>query len=311
MKRRIALSAIVLCAGFLAAAAPLQAGEKPSIDVRSRVDRRAITIGDRIKYTLEITARKGTVIELPKFANYRMGDFEIKDSGSRMENLLFGRRRYVGWYSITCYATGTRTIPEIGVRYRLKSQKEWLTKKAPAVDIKVESVLSGRGAVTDIRDIKAPLVIRNPYYGIIALILALAVFLGIAAVAYNRMKRYEPVRLPHETALEELEATRAAFLQGGDIKAYFVDISDTIRHYIEHAFRLKAPEMTTEEFLDSLRDSQSLSMPHKELLRGFMNACDLVKFAKYAPTHDEAEAVYTTARNFVEETKEVKNDVRV
>ena len=70
-------------------------------------------------------------------------------------------------------------------------------------------------------------------------------------------------------------------------------------------FRLKAPEMPSEEFLNSLRDSTALTMAHKELLRGFMNACDLVKFAKYKPTGEETENVYVTAKNFIDETKEV------
>lgn len=312
MSARKAIIATLFTAVFLFGAAGfLDAGEKAPIGLRARVDRRAITIGDRVKYTLAITARKGTVVELPKFANYKIGPFEIKDSGSRMQNALFGRKRYTVWYSITCYDAGAQTIPAMEVRFRLKGRKQWSSSQAPSIDIDVESVLPKGGTAADIRDIKAPLAIRNPYYGIIALALALAVFITITIAVYARMKRYVPVRLPHETALEELEAIRAAFLQGGDIKIYFVGVSDTIRRYIEHAFRLRAPEMTTEEFLDSLRDSRSLTMPQKELLRGFMNACDLVKFAKYAPTHDEAEAVYTTARSFVEETRDADSDARV
>jgi hypothetical protein len=78
-----------------------------------------------------------------------------------------------------------------------------------------------------------------------------------------------------------------------------------VRRDVERVFALKAPEMTTEEFLNSLGYSEALSIAHKELLRGFLNACDLVKFAKYAPTRDEAQNVYVTARGFVEETKDV------
>jgi hypothetical protein len=34
-----------------------------------------------------------------------------------------------------------------------------------------------------------------------------------------------------------------------------------------------------------------------------MEACDLVKFAKYLPARKEAESVLTTARNFIQGTK--------
>ena len=284
---------------------------KSRIGLSASVDRKAILIGDRIRYAIRIDAPRGTEVEIPKFKDYRIGDFEIKDSGMKMEDRLFGWRRLRAWYLITIYDVGTQAIPEIDIKYKLKTQKKWLSKKAPAIDIKVVSVLPKGVAINDIKDIKAPLYYRNIYWGIAALAAALLIFLIVTVIVYTRLKRYVPVRLPHETALEELEAIRAAFLQGGEVKAYYVGVSDCIRRYIEHAFKLKAPEMTTEEFLDSLRDSEALTGSHKSLLRGFLNACDLVKFAKYAPTHGEAEAVYTTARNFVEETKEAVKDVRV
>ena len=124
----------------------------------------------------------------------------------------------------------------------------------------------------------------------------------IAAIVYVRLKRYVPVKLPHETALEELEAIRAQYLQGGGVKEFYVGVSDCVRRYIEHAFKLKAPEMTTEEFLGSLKESPALSMDQKDLLKGFMNACDMVKFAKYSPSSMEADSVYVTAKDFIHES---------
>ena len=63
--------------------------------------------------------------------------------------------------------------------------------------------------------------------------------------------------------------------------------------------------MTTEEFLDSLKSSNSLSQEQKSLLKDFMGSCDLVKFAKYAATKLEADLVNTAAAKFIEETKDV------
>ena len=65
--------------------------------------------------------------------------------------------------------------------------------------------------------------------------------------------------------------------------------------------------MTTQEFLMSLGDSRKISAGYKELLKVFMEACDLVKFAKHAPAKDETESVFTTAKKFIEETKEEQN----
>ena len=63
--------------------------------------------------------------------------------------------------------------------------------------------------------------------------------------------------------------------------------------------------MTTEEFLGSLRESTVLSLDRKDLLKAFLNACDLVKFAKYTPARAEMESVFAAARKFIEDTKEM------
>lgn len=63
--------------------------------------------------------------------------------------------------------------------------------------------------------------------------------------------------------------------------------------------------MTTQEFLASLGNSWKISAGYKELLKSFMEACDMVKFAKHAPSKDEIESVLTTAKKFIEETKAV------
>jgi hypothetical protein len=124
---------------------------------------------------------------------------------------------------------------------------------------------------------------------------------------YKFRKRPAPIKLPHETALEELEAVRGNFMRNSDIKEYYAGISDCVRRYIGRLFKLKAPEMTTEEFLSSLRESAALSLvltlDQKDLLKDFLNACDLVKFAKYNPAKGEMEAIFLSAKKFIEETK--------
>ena len=90
-------------------------------------------------------------------------------------------------------------------------------------------------------------------------------------------------------------------------------ISGIIRHYLENRFALKAPEMTTEEFLFYVRDYGSLISEHKALLKEFLVACDMVKFAKHTPTVDAMMAIFDSAKKLVDETKAAetadKNDV--
>jgi hypothetical protein len=275
---------------------------KVPIGVSQSVDKKSVYVGDRIKYTIEVKATKGCEVQFPAFSDYRIGDFEIKDSGSKTSNRIFGGKIFRRWYSVAVYSTGKQAIPEVDIRYRTKDAKNWDVKKTKSITINVASVLPAGQQVLDIKDIKGPLTFRNVYSGILALAIALALVLAIGAIVYGRLKRYVPIKLPHETALEELESIRAQYLQGSGVKEFYVGVSDCVRHYIERAFKLKAPEMTTEEFLESLRESPVLSPDQKSLLKGFMSACDMVKFAKYTPSSIEAEAVYTTAKNFIHET---------
>ena len=67
---------------------------------------------------------------------------------------------------------------------------------------------------------------------------------------------------------------------------------------------MKAPEMTTEEFLFSLKNSGGLSITHKNLLKEFLNLCDAVKFAKYGPTEKEISQSFDIAKAFIDETKQ-------
>ena len=273
-------------------------------DVRATVSKRTVTIGDRMLYTIEARYNNNISIVFPIFADKKIGDFEIKDSGRSIKKGWFGRTVETRWYLIAAWDVGKYSVPEAQVFYTLKGETKRTSLPIKALEVSVESVLPKGAAITDIKDIKGP--IHIPEIGkmlILAALIITVIFLVI--FVYHKIRQRKPIRLPHETALEELQALKAAFLQSGDIKSYYVGISDSVRRYIERAFSLRAPEMTTEEFLESLKSSASLSQEQKSLLRDFMGSCDLVKFAKYSATKDEAGLVITSAAKFIEETKDV------
>jgi len=64
--------------------------------------------------------------------------------------------------------------------------------------------------------------------------------------------------------------------------------------------------MTTEEFLGEIAHTQVLQDAHGELVRRFLQHCDLVKFAKYNPQPFEIQDAYLSARRLVDETKQVE-----
>jgi len=299
MRFKTLLLALIITMSF---SCPAFAGDTP--DVRATVSKRTITIGDRIRYVVEVRFNKNITVAFPVFADNKIGDFEIKDSGKTIKKGWFGRTVETRWYSITGWGIGKFLIPEAQIFYTVKGSKERKPASVKALEVSIKSVLPKGTAITDIKDIKGPIQVRETAK-LIALLSLLIAVIVLSVMAYKKIRERKPVKLPHETALEELQALKGAFLQSGDIKSYYVGISDSVRRYIERAFQLRAPEMTTEEFLDSLKSSGALTQERKSLLRDFMGSCDLVKFAKYAPTAVEADLVFTTAAKFIEETSDV------
>ena len=295
---------IIAITVFLLVALPLIAcAAKDEFGVRAYVNKKSIFIGDVIRYTVEVKAKNNIEVSLPKFKDNKIDEFEIKDSSDKIKNGLFGKDTFINTYYLTVYSTGLQIIPALEIKYRKIGAPSWLSKKTESINIRVASVLPEGVKVADIKDIKGPIqFFRIPWLLLSVLILILAILTAVFII-YKRRKERAALKLPHEIALEGLNALHDMLASGGDAKEYYVGISDCIRRYIESVFKVKAPEMTTEEFLNSLKDSSALSTEQKDLLKAFLNACDLVKFAKYTPTRPEIESVYESAKNFIEETK--------
>lgn len=303
MRRAAGLLFLILFTAVSAHAA--SAGEPPDASIRESISRKRIFVGDRIRYKIEISSRRNLEIEFPQFKDSKIGDCEIKDSGKSVKRSLFGNNSYINWFDITSYYVGKRAVPSIEVKYREKGEGYWRKLNTKELAFTVETVLPRGVRLTDVKDIKG---VMYPFSWLKLFLWVLAAAIGLwvmVKLAFKFIFKKPPPKLPHEVALEEIDAASKQFASGGDVKDYYVRISDAVRRYIEIVFSLKAPEMTTQEFLMSLGGSSKLQSSHKELLSVFMGACDMVKFAKYKPVRNDIEGVCNTAKKFIEESKEV------
>ena len=66
---------------------------------------------------------------------------------------------------------------------------------------------------------------------------------------------------------------------------------------------MRAPESTTEEFLETVASSPDLHREHQQLLRDFLRQADLVKFAGVNPDQATIEASIQAANRFIDETR--------
>lgn len=163
----------------------------------------------------------------------------------------------------------------------------------------------------DIKDIKPPVNFPPNYTLLIILgiiLLAAAVFF-LVRFLLRRIKKRAAIKAVSKKPAHIIAREALALLKGknlpaqGKVKEYYIELSDIIRHYIEERFQISAPDMTTEEFLFNLYQADQLNQSHKELLKEFLNLCDIVKFAKYGPTEEEIEESFVAADRFIGETK--------
>ncbi len=157
----------------------------------------------------------------------------------------------------------------------------------------------------DIRTIKPPLVIRNDWVWLAAVLALLALAAGLV-MAWRHWRKKKATAEPdlgappHERARQRLEEALRSI---HDARLFCFLVSDITRVYLEERFNFHAPERTTEEFLIELKGSTLLMPDQKDSLGDFLNHCDLVKFARYEPTQSELMAIYEAAIRLVDETE--------
>lgn len=172
------------------------------------------------------------------------------------------------------------------------------------------AILMSDGTIaTDIKDIKPPLYFpANWKLFILIVILVVISGAGLAAYLFSRqgggLQKFIIAPAAHEIAYKALDDLKDSnSLKAGLVKEYFFRLSFIVRQYLENRFSMRAPEMTTEEFLLSLKESDKLSHGIKDLLKDFMERADMVKFAKYGPTAQEIMGAFSAAKKLIDETK--------
>ena len=279
--------------------------EKPLVTAVADVDRNSVTIGDEIRYSIEARTKNNIEVEFPNFGENLAG-FAIKDFGSS-EKSFWGNKKVVQWYLLDSYVTGEYNIPKAILKYKDTKEEVWEELETNEVEVEVKSVLEDEAI--DIRDIKGPVSFPDKVnLFILAGIIAFIAAAGAGAVLFMKIKKEEKsvfLKAPHEIAYEALEELKGKeYIKLGKIKEYYIELSLIVRDYLENRFMLKAPEMTTEEFLTAAKGSNQLSYEQKNLVEKFLSHCDLVKFAKYGPSEEEMNNSFDSAKKLVDQTKE-------
>lgn len=293
--------------------------ERGPLTLMVKVDKKEITIAERLQFVLEATSPEEYTVEFPKFGE-KLEEFGIVNFTSEPLRLVDGSKTSLRKsYELEPFLSGDYKIPAMKFSFYSKDspgKKHELDTEV--LEIKVKSLLPEKVAELEIKEIAAPeeLPLTHNFWlyglsGILALIVA-----GVAGFFYLHHRRYktrEKARIAaHELAFQKLEQLLAEqLIEKGLLKEFYARISDILRYYIENRFGLKAPERTTEEFLADIRGGNSIQLVYRNILEEFLTHCDLVKFAEHQPTHEEIQKTFDACKNFILATQIAKAQVEI
>lgn len=303
---------------LLAAADPIaQVKSVGPVEVTTTLSPSEPTIGDEITLEIRVAAAAGVEVLMPEFgealSRYTILDFvprqRIADDGST----IISQR-----YTLQPYSSGKQSIPPILVEFvdNRPGQKptpddldayEILTDR---IDFAVKSVLP-TDAAEALKPPQGPLELAPGRAASVWLGTLLGVSAGlalavVAGIVWHRRRRRASRRNAYEIARARLDKLLARQFprDAAEIEQFFVAISAIVRRYLEDRFDLRAPELTTEEFLSLAGSASDLSSDHQTLLQQFLRQADLVKFAGIQASREEVELSRDLAIRFLEETRE-------
>lgn len=282
-----------------------------SVSIDSKVDRSTCRIGDLVTYTVTISHTPDITLTKPGLGE-NLGAFEIRDYKVHDQREEDGRIVEQVDYIISTFETGEFEIPALTFYYSTTGDSTQNELKTQELQITVESLKPSEEG--DIKDVKIPLELPPNYAGYIrwGIIAGVALLVFAVAFYYWRKRRAGaglqeeaagPSRPAHEIALSELqELVDSDLLEAGQVKTFYVRLSEIIRQYLEGRYFIVALEMTTYEVALKLRQTE-IDEKDADDIRSLLENCDLVKFAKHIPDSEDTKADVENAFAIIERTK--------
>ena len=295
-----------------------QVYERGPVTVHVRLDTTSITLAQMLLLQFEATVEPGYEVQMPK-VDEALKDFGLADwddLGRQLDadnNVVTTQQ-----YELEPFLSGQYEIPAFTFTFHDANEPDAtheLTSEPIAVE--VTSLLGedrDKLVINDIEGVVEPPRKASWWWawtlgGLVLAAVPLAWWLLRRRQVRELVRIFKPA---HEVAYARLRSLVAEKLvEAGRLKEFYERISGILRHYIEDRFELRAPERTTEEFLSELGQTNVLAEPDRAVLAEFLTHCDLVKFAKHAPTDKQIQRSFDLVKDFIERTKSEVSTVDV
>lgn len=274
------------------------------------------TLDDWIYARLEIDAPSGVTINAAfQETGSELGRFKVEQFDHDARRTPDGGQRFEQIYTLTAQASGRQRIPPL--RFELVDTRKGTTgdaaKPQEVLTDEVPLEIAPVAAETAAAQLRPAAGELDPDVGGIGWLALLGIASGVAVLgsgsvlafrALRARRRIEQQRSAYDDAVAQLRALETSG-PPDDTTAdgWFVSLSSIVRRYLEQRYDIRAPELTTEEFLLVALARPELTGEHRALLTAFLERCDRVKFAGYRPDAEESLATLKAARGFVEDTR--------
>lgn len=255
--------------------------------VLTSIDTTKNKIGAEFKLSLKTNVDTLSKVVFPNARNF--GALEVIQSYPIDTIRKNDRYELIKKYGLTQFDSGRYTIPSVKI---LINKKVYLSDsiKVEVANVKVDTL---RQKMYDIKDIASADDSIGDWW---KYLLGLVLLAGIGVFVYWYIKRSQKEKIEEEVYKTPIEKAtnllnnleKKELWQQGEVKAYYSELTDIVRNYIEEAIEIPAMESTTSELIEGLKvasqkKKMKLSKETIENLFMVLKQADLVKFAKSKP----------------------------
>lgn len=277
--------------------------------VEAHTDTASILIGEQIQMRVKCTVNAGQKVKFPSYSPQQqiVQGVEVVSNGS-IDTLVLNngkRLELTRRYTITSFDSAMYQIPPFKVEVDGKTYASrnsvGLKVSTVAVDLQHPEKFNGPHAV-----------VEQPFewswtmwlcallcVAMLAAVVALAVRLTDPKLITRRVI-INPPTPAHITAINNIEQIKRK--PADDVKLYYMELTEALRSYIEKRFGFNAKEMTTNEIVRHLYETNNEEAMTE--LKSVLETADLVKFAKHKTTLTEQDQSLMSAMSYVQTTKQ-------
>lgn len=278
--------------------------------VTATIDQDTVVMGDRFVLHLSSLSHISDEIEWPFIAG-KLQDIDVVGNSKLDTTYLSGDSLKIeADIYLSVFEPGVVAVPGVEFKYKYKGRENTVRTKPAMLTVAGIAIDTTRGLMP----IKGPIDIpvkwtewlpRYLFFAFSFLLLGLLLFYFFKRAKNKKEPQIEMevIHPPHEIALGELQDLKAKKLvEAGEHKAYYVELTDIIRAYIEKRFSFPAMESTADEIIEGLKKTDANPKLIDKMVAIFDEA-DLAKFAKAKPDDTLCKKGMKDSMDFVQHTK--------